>query len=54
MMLTGCSLFNSDKQNGSLEGSEIPVKVGVITPLSGGVATYGVETKNIIDATLRK
>jgi len=54
MMLTGCSLFNSDTPNVDLGVSEIPVKIGVITPLSGGLATYGVETKNIIDATLRK
>ena len=32
----------------------IPVKVGVITPMSGGLAGYGEETQSILNETLKR
>ncbi len=37
-----------------IESADIPVKVGVVTPLSGGLAGYGVETQNILAETIQR
>ena len=48
ILLVGC------QSSPSTEADTSPLKIGVLTPLSGNAAMYGEETQKILNETLQK